>query len=80
VSGLVCGALAEHGDGHHRLGHPHQRVDRRAGGRIAVPSGIGRGEPRRASGEREIVQRSQDTVGYRWRAGATSMARSASSD
>ena len=63
ASGLVGPRPPAHGDGHDRLGHPQQRVDRRAGGSVAVRSGIGRGERRRASGEGEVVQRGEDHRG-----------------
>jgi hypothetical protein len=63
VSGLVGPRLPAHGDGHDRVGHSQQRVDRRAGGSVAVRSGIGRGKRRGASGEGEVVQRGEDHRG-----------------
>ena len=55
--------LLARGDGHDRVGHSHERVDRRAGGGVAVPSGIGRGKRRGPSGEGEVVQRREDQRG-----------------
>jgi hypothetical protein len=52
-----------HGDGHDCVGHPHQRVDRRAGGGVAVRGGVGRGESRGASGEGEVMQRGENHRG-----------------
>jgi hypothetical protein len=51
------------GEGHDRVGHLQQHVDRRAGGSVAVPIGIGRGKRRRSSGEGEVVQRGDDHRG-----------------
>jgi len=47
ASGLVGSRRPAHGDGHDRVGHCQQRVDRRASGSVAVRSGIGRGKRRR---------------------------------
>jgi hypothetical protein len=55
--------LPAHGEGHDRVGHFKQRVDRRASGSVAVRSGIGRGKRRGASGEGEVVQRGEDHRG-----------------
>ena len=63
ASGLVAPRLPAHGDGHDRVGHSQQRVDRRASGSVAVRSGIGRGKRRGASGEGEVVQCGEDHRG-----------------
>jgi len=63
ASGLVGSRLPAHGDGHDRVGHSQQRVDRRAGGSVAVRSSIGRGQRGGASGESEVVQRGKDHRG-----------------
>ena len=61
--GLVGPHRPAHGDGHHRTGHPQQRADRRAGGRVAVRRGVGRGQLRGAPGECEVMQRGEDHRG-----------------
>jgi hypothetical protein len=63
ASGLVGPRRPAHGDGHDRVGHSQQRVDRCAGGSVAVRGGIGRGKRGGASGEGEIVQRGEDHRG-----------------
>jgi hypothetical protein len=50
----------EAGDGHDRVGHPQQHLDRGVSGSVAVRSGVGRGQRRVASGEGEVVQRGED--------------------
>jgi len=61
--GLVGPRPPAHGDGHDRVGHSQQRVDRRASGSVAVRSGIGGGKRRGAPGEGEVVQRGEDHSG-----------------
>ncbi len=63
ASGLVGPRTPAHRDGHDRVGHPQQRVDRGAGRGFAIGSGIRRGERRGASGESEVVQRGEDDRG-----------------
>ncbi len=60
ASGLVGQRPPAHGDGHDRVGHCQQRVDRRAGGSLAVRGDIGRGKRWGTSGEGEVVQRGED--------------------
>jgi hypothetical protein len=63
VPGLVGPRLPALRDGHDRVGHPLQRVDRRDGGGVAIRGGVGRRQRRGASGEGEIVQRGEDQRG-----------------
>ena len=63
VPGLVSPRPPAHGDGHDRVGHFQQRVDRRDSGSVAVRRGIRRGERRGAPREGEVVQRGEDHRG-----------------
>ncbi len=80
TSGLLGRLPVLDGDGHNRLGHPQQRADRRFPGRVAVRSGIGGGKLRARPARTRSCSAARITVGCRFRAGAASMARNASSD